>query len=102
MNGFGGIVTVELATNEAETVRFLESCRLFALAESLGGVESLISHPATMTHAALPRERRLELGISGSLVRLSVGVEDAADLVADLANALARAGLGVRKSAKVE
>lgn len=92
MNGFGGIVTAELAADEAGTVRFLESCRLFALAESLGGVESLISHPATMTHAALPRERREELGISDSLVRLSVGVEDAADLVADLDQALGAVG----------
>lgn len=96
MHGFGGIVTAELAADEAGTVRFLESCRLFALAESLGGVESLISHPATMTHAALPRERREELGISDSLVRLSVGVEDAADLVADLDQALGAVGSAVR------
>jgi cystathionine beta-lyase/cystathionine gamma-synthase len=99
MNGCGGIVTAELAADKAGTVRFLENCRLFALAESLGGVESLVSHPATMTHAALPRERREELGISDSLVRLSVGVEDAEDLVSDLAQALAKAGFATPKTA---
>lgn len=99
MNGCGGIVTAELAADKAATVRFLENCRLFALAESLGGVESLVSHPATMTHAALPRERREELGISDSLVRFSVGVEDAEDLVSDLAQALAKAGFAMPKTA---
>jgi len=68
---------------------FLERVRLFALAESLGGVESLIEHTAIMTHATIPAEARAELGISDSLVRLSVGVEDAGDLIADLDQALA-------------
>jgi len=69
--------------------RFLERVEIFALAESLGGVESLIEHPAIMTHASIPAETRAELGISDGLVRLSVGVEDADDLIADLDNALA-------------
>jgi len=68
--------------------RFLERCRLFALAESLGGVESLIEHPAIMTHASLPASVRAELGINDGLVRLSVGVEDLDDLIAELGEAL--------------
>lgn len=99
MRGFGGIVTAELNGDERATVRFLESCRLFALAESLGGVESLINHPATMTHASLPGERRLRLGISESLVRLSVGVEDPEDLITDLDQALTAAGFASPKTA---
>ena len=71
-----------------ESRRFLERCRTFALAESLGGVESLIEHPAIMTHASVPREQREELGIAGNLVRLSVGVEDVEDLIEDLKQAL--------------
>ena len=67
----------------------LERCELFALAESLGGVESLIEHPAIMTHASIPPEKRAELGISDGLIRLSVGVEDVADLLAELNYALA-------------
>lgn len=88
MNGFGGMVTVILKGGLAESTAFLERCRLFALAESLGGVESLIEHPAIMTHASIPPEQRAELGISDSLVRLSVGVEDSRDLLAELEYAL--------------
>jgi len=73
----------------AEAGRVLERCRLFTLAESLGGVESLIGHPPTMTHAAIPPKTREALGISDGLVRLSVGIEDVDDLIADLAHALA-------------
>ena len=94
MRRFGGMVTAELSGDEPSTVRFLESCRLFTLAESLGGVESLVSHPATMTHASVPRELRLRLGISDSLVRLSVGIEDPEDLITDLDQALKAARLG--------
>jgi cystathionine gamma-lyase len=89
MRAFGGIVTVVLKRDLAGTRRFLERCRLFTLAESLGGVESLIEHPAIMTHASLPAELRAKTGISDSLVRLSCGVEDADDLIADLEQALA-------------
>jgi cystathionine gamma-lyase len=88
MSAFGGIVTVELDGDLSATKRFLERCRLFTLAESLGGVESLIEHPAIMTHASIPAEQRERIGISDSLVRLSVGIEDAGDLTADLAQAL--------------
>ena len=88
MSGFGGIVTVVLKRDLAGTKRFLERCRLFTLAESLGGVESLIEHPAIMTHASVPPEKRDQLGISDALVRLSCGVEDADDLIADLEQAL--------------
>jgi len=88
MAAFGGIVTVVLKRDLAGTKRFLERCRLFTLAESLGGVESLIEHPAIMTHASVPSEKRDVLGISDSLVRLSCGVEDADDLIADLDQAL--------------
>jgi len=89
MAGFGGIVTVVLKRDLAGTKRFLERCHLFTLAESLGGVESLIEHPAIMTHASIPPEKREVLGISDALVRLSCGVEDANDLIADLEQALA-------------
>ena len=94
MSGFGGMVTAILRGDLASTRRFLENCRLFALAESLGGVESLIEHPAIMTHASLPPERRQAIGIADTLVRLSVGVEDIEDLKEDLATAFAAAGLG--------
>jgi cystathionine beta-lyase/cystathionine gamma-synthase len=83
------MIAVELDGGLEEAKRFLERCRLFALAESLGGVESLIEHPAIMTHASIPPEIRARSGIADSLVRLSVGVEDAADLIADLEQALA-------------
>ncbi|MBV9419271.1 MAG: PLP-dependent transferase, partial [Alphaproteobacteria bacterium] len=89
MTGFGGIVTATLKGDLAATRRFLERTQLFTLAESLGGVESLIEHPAIMTHASIPEDQRAQLGISDSLVRLSVGVEDAEDLIADLDQALA-------------
>jgi cystathionine gamma-lyase len=89
MAAFGGIVTVVLKRDLAGTRRFLERCKLFTLAESLGGVESLIEHPAIMTHASIPAEQRKVLGISDALVRLSCGVEDAGDLIADLEQALA-------------
>jgi len=88
MPGFGGMVSVVLNTDLAGTRRMMERCRLFALAESLGGVESLINHPAIMTHASVPAETRAKLGIDDNLVRLSVGVEDLVDLQAELAAAL--------------
>jgi len=89
MNGrYGGMVTAVLKGGLEASRRFLERCRLFALAESLGGVESLIEHPAIMTHASLPASVRAELGIHEGLVRLSVGVEDVDDLIAELAEAL--------------
>jgi cystathionine gamma-lyase len=89
MRGFGGMVTIVLKTDLAGTRRFLENTHLFSLAESLGGVESLINHPAIMTHGSIPPEQRAELGITDSLVRLSVGVESVRDLIADLETALA-------------
>jgi cystathionine gamma-lyase len=88
MDGFGGMVTAILKTDLDGTRRFLERCRVFALAESLGGVESLIEHPAIMTHASVPAAQRVAVGIGDSLVRLSVGVEDVRDLIADLDEAL--------------
>ena len=86
--GGGGVVTFEMEGGLENARRFLESVEVFALAESLGGVESLIEHPAIMTHASVPREAREALGISDTLIRLSVGIEDASDLEADLAQAL--------------
>jgi len=86
--GFGGIVTIVVRGGLQRTRSFLERCRLFTLAESLGGVESLIEHPALMTHASLPPEMRASLGISDGLVRLSVGIEEASDLIAALRDAL--------------
>lgn len=88
MAGFGGIISVYVKGGREASVRMMERCKLFALAESLGGVESLINHPAIMTHASVPPERRAELGIADNLVRLSVGVEDVADLRAELDDAL--------------
>ena len=88
MNGFGGMVSIFLKGGAEAAHRFCERTRLFALAESLGGVESLVNHPAVMTHASVPPERRAALGIGDNLVRLSVGVEDVGDLQADLAAAL--------------
>jgi cystathionine beta-lyase/cystathionine gamma-synthase len=88
MQGFGGMVSIELGSLEAAR-RFLERTRLFALAESLGGVESLVGHPATMTHASVPRDMRIAMGLGEGLVRLSIGIEDADDLLADLEHALA-------------
>jgi cystathionine gamma-lyase len=86
--GGSGVVTFFLKGGLAEARAFLERLEVFTLAESLGGVESLVDHPAIMTHASVPPEARAKLGISDSLVRLSVGIEDAADLVADLRQAL--------------
>ena len=88
MDGFGGMITAILKGDLAGTRRFLENCRLFALAESLGGVESLIEHPAIMTHGSVPAAQRAAIGIGDTLVRISVGVEDAGDLIADLDQAL--------------
>jgi len=89
MNGYGGIISIALATDLPGARRFLERCEVFTLAESLGGVESLIEHPALMTHATIPAEQRALLGISDGLIRLSVGVEHVDDLRDDLRNALA-------------
>ena len=89
MKDFGGMIIFELKNDSMEeTMRVLSSTKLFALAESLGGVESLINHPASMTHASIPREERIKNGLSDSLIRLSVGIEDAEDLIADLDNAI--------------
>jgi cystathionine beta-lyase/cystathionine gamma-synthase len=84
MAAFGGMVSIVLKTDLEGTKRFLENTSLFSLAESLGGVESLINHPALMTHASVPKEKREALGVGDSLVRLSVGVEDVRDLIDDL------------------
>ncbi|MDQ0464644.1 cystathionine gamma-lyase [Caulobacter ginsengisoli] len=89
MSGFGGIISVDLNRDLAGTRRVLERTQLFTLAESLGGVESLIEHPAIMTHASIPPDQRAAIGITDSLVRLSVGIEDCDDLLADLEQALA-------------
>jgi len=90
MHGFGGMISVDLNSDLDGARRFLENVKIFALAESLGGVESLIEHPAIMTHATIPAETRAKLGIGDGLVRLSVGVEDLEDLRADLAYALTK------------
>ena len=92
MAGGGGIVSFDIAGGIEAARTFLENCRLFALAESLGGVESLVNHPAIMTHASVPAETRARLGISDSLIRLSVGIEDCDDLLADLERALGACG----------
>ena len=89
MHGFGGIISIYLDGDFDAAKRFCERLEVFTLAESLGGVESLANHPAVMTHASVPAERRAEIGITDNLVRLSVGVEDVEDLRADLAHALA-------------
>lgn len=89
MRDFGGMVSFELkGDNLDDATRVLENFKLFALAESLGGVESLCGHPASMTHASIPREERIKGGLSDTLIRLSVGVEDAEDLIADLEQAI--------------
>jgi cystathionine gamma-lyase len=91
MNGqFGAMIAVYLKTDMAGVRRALEACEVFTLAESLGGVESLIGHPVTMSHGSLPAERRAQLGITDNLVRLSIGIEDVQDLIADLDRALAK------------
>jgi cystathionine gamma-lyase len=89
MNGYGGIISIELDTDLAGARRFLECCDVFTLAESLGGVESLIEHPALMTHATIPPAQRAALGISDTLIRLSVGIEHVEDQREDLRQALA-------------
>ena len=89
MSGFGGMVSFTFKSGEkSDAIAFLEKLKVFTLAESLGGVESLANHPALMTHASIPEDKRKEVGITDDLVRLSVGVEDAADLIADLEQAL--------------
>jgi len=89
MNGFGGMLAFDLGSLEPAR-RLLNAVRLHALAESLGGVETLISHPATMTHASVPADRRAAIGITDGLVRISAGIEDIDDLVEDLSQALDR------------
>jgi cystathionine beta-lyase/cystathionine gamma-synthase len=90
MRDFGAMVSFTLKNDTLEAASaVLKKTELFSCAESLGGVESLIGHPATMTHASIPREERLKVGLKDSLIRLSVGVEDVEDLKADLAHALA-------------
>jgi cystathionine gamma-lyase len=88
MSGFGGMVSVELKGGLERNIRFISKTRVFSLAESLGGVESLVGHPATMTHAAIPREERTRGGLPDALVRLSVGIEDQKDLLEDLSRAI--------------
>ena len=91
MSGFGGMVSFDLGGGDLDRARrFLENTHLFALAESLGGVESLVNHPAIMTHGTVPKEKREALGMTDSLIRLSVGIEDVDDLIEDLATALER------------
>jgi cystathionine beta-lyase len=90
MRGFGGMISFTLKGDRMEeAMTVLSSTKLFALAESLGGVESLLGHPASMTHASIPREERLKNGLADTLIRLSVGLEDAEDLIADLEQAMA-------------
>lgn len=89
MRGFGGMISFELKDDNVEAaMKVLSSTKIFALAESLGGVESLINHPASMTHASIPREERIKNGLSDSLIRLSVGIEDVDDLIEDLDKAI--------------
>lgn len=90
MKMYGGMVSFDLVANTEESARkVLSGTHYFSLAESLGGVESLIGHPASMTHASIPKEERLKVGLTDSLIRLSVGIEDADDLIEDLDQALA-------------
>ncbi len=89
MRGFGGMMSFTLKDESPEAVvNLMKATKLFSLAESLGGVESLINHPASMTHASIPREERLKIGLTDGLIRLSVGIEDADDLIADLFDAI--------------
>jgi cystathionine gamma-synthase len=96
MSGGSGIVTLQLDAPLEQTIDFVAALEIFSLAESLGGIESLTDHPASMTHASIPREERERVGIYDGLVRLSVGIEACSDLIADLDQALERAGLGAR------
>ena len=91
MDLFGGMISFELNATREQTITFLESCHVFTLAESLGGVESLIEHPAIMTHASIPQEHREKIGITDGLVRISVGIEHADDLIDDLNQAITTA-----------
>ena len=91
MSGFGGMITFHLKGGLKESKKFLSAVKVFALAESLGGVESLIEHPAIMTHASVPKKIREELGITDNLIRISVGIEDSKDLISDLKQALDKA-----------
>ncbi len=89
MRDFGGMISFTFKNDTMETaLEFLKKIKLFALAESLGGVESLVGHPASMTHASIPREERLKTGLTDALIRLSVGIEDIDDLLEDLQQAL--------------
>ncbi len=88
MSGFGGMISFELKGDMERAKRMISSCKVFSLAESLGGVESLIGHPASMTHGSIPREERLKAGLSDGLIRLSVGIETVEDLTADLDSAI--------------
>jgi cystathionine beta-lyase len=89
MRGYGGMISFTLKGNKmSEALSTLKKFTVFSLAESLGGVESLIGHPATMTHAAIPKEEREKNGVVDSMIRLSVGIEDVADLITDLEKAL--------------
>src|SRR5258705_389923 len=91
MRDFGGMLSFTLKNDSLEmAIKMMESVELFSLAESLGGVESLINHPASMTHASIPREERIKNGLTDSLIRLSIGVEDVEDLISDLNQALSR------------
>ena len=91
MSGFGGMITAVIKGDLDASRRMLSACKVFTLAESLGGVESLIEHPAIMTHASIPKEQREALGISDGLIRLSIGIESADDLISDLDEALSKA-----------
>ena len=89
MRDFGGMVSFTLKGDDMdESMRVMSSFQVFSLAESLGGVESLVTHPATMTHASIPREDRLQSGLTDTLIRLSVGIEDIEDLIGDLQQAI--------------
>ena len=89
MKDFGGMLSFTLKDDAVEAAtKVLSSTKVFSLAESLGGVESLINHPASMTHASIPREERIKNGLTDGLIRLSIGIEDAEDLVDDLKNAI--------------
>jgi cystathionine gamma-lyase len=97
MSGFGAVISFELAGNLKDAIKFMESLKIIAIAESLGAVESLIEHPASMTHASVPKEDREKIGLSDTLIRMSVGTEDYEDLIQDLAQALDKIRLKVRK-----
>ncbi|HSW88600.1 MAG TPA: PLP-dependent transferase, partial [Candidatus Saccharimonadales bacterium] len=88
MSGFGGMVSFELIGTLEDGIKFLESLQMISIAESLGAVESLIEHPASMTHASVPKEHREEIGLSDTLIRLSVGIEDVEDIIADIDQSL--------------